>query len=69
VAEEKGAKDAVAELEERKITARPRGRIPTKRVLRPTWLKRWAQKSFTQDFTFLMVHPPPLFSSLGVLVR
>ena len=30
----------------------------TKIALSPTWLKRWAQKSFAQDFPFFTVHPP-----------
>ena len=30
---------------------------PTTRAVRPTWEKRWAQKSFTQDFTLAKVQP------------
>ena len=36
----------------------------TKIALRPTWLKRWAQKSFAQDFTFLIVQDPSSPSSV-----
>ena len=39
----------------------------TKIALRPTWLKRWAQKSFAQDFTFLIVQDPSSPSSVSEL--